>query len=155
MKKLTIITCAFLLPGCGTLNKDKLFSKNIKKETLSQEHSETLAVQQAVNIRDSTYTMMELTIWPKGPFTFSPATGFAGEAFKMEMRGKQSSLVDFSKVTSANRGSNTRLKQEKVSVTKQKEKKVEWEGMSYGGCLLVVVVVVFSFLFFRRRLSFK
>ncbi|RZK54479.1 MAG: hypothetical protein EOO91_15850 [Pedobacter sp.] len=151
MKKVMMITCACLWLGCGTINKDKLFSKNITSESLAMESTQALELQQTINIRDSTSNMMELTIWPKGPFTFSPATGFAGEAFKMEWKGKQSSLVEFNKVTSTSKQATIRLKQKKKSVAKLKQKKVEWEGIRYGVGIWMAVVLAIGIWLVRKR----
>ncbi|RZJ17275.1 MAG: hypothetical protein EON51_17890, partial [Acinetobacter sp.] len=112
MKKLIIIGLAFCSIGCGTLKKDKLFSKHITKETLASEIEETLKVQRSINIRDSSDNNLEFIIWPKGPFTFSPSTGFVGEAFKMEVKGKQARLLELSELTTANKQATTGLTQE-------------------------------------------
>ncbi|RZK37640.1 MAG: hypothetical protein EOO90_24730 [Pedobacter sp.] len=130
-----------------------MFSKSISKESLVTETTERTELQQTINIRDSTSNMMELTIWPKGPFTFSPATGFAGEAFKMEWKGKQSSLIQKSELSSVKRSATTKQKLQKERVVKLKEKQVGWEGMGYGILLLIVVVVVIGVWLLRKRLK--
>ncbi|RZK51207.1 MAG: hypothetical protein EOO91_21150 [Pedobacter sp.] len=145
-----MIICAFLVLGCGSLNKHKLFSKHITKETLASEIEETLKVQRSINIRDSSDNNLEFIIWPKGPFTFSPSTGFVGEAFKMEVKRKQARLLELSELTTANKQATTRLKQAKEAVVKQKEKKVEWEGKSYGLGVLVLAIAVGLWLVWKR-----
>ncbi|RZJ16067.1 MAG: hypothetical protein EON51_18325 [Acinetobacter sp.] len=151
MKKVMMITCAFLWLGCGSINKDKLFSKSINKERVTKESSELIAIQEAINIRDSNDNTMELTIWPKGPFTFSPAAGFTGEAFKMEVKGRQSSLIKKSELSSVKRSATTKQKLQEERVVKLKEKQVGWEGMGYGvGVLAVIVVVIVVWIVWKK-----
>ncbi|RZK51895.1 MAG: hypothetical protein EOO91_20235 [Pedobacter sp.] len=146
-----IIILASWSLGCGSLNKDKLFSKNITSESLAMESTQALELQQTINISDSTSNMMKLTIWPKGPFTFSPAAGFTGEAFKMEVKGRQSSLIKKSELSSVKRSATTKQKLQEERVVKLKEKQVEWEGMGYGiGVLAVIVVVIVVWIVWKK-----
>ncbi|WP_316770985.1 hypothetical protein [Pedobacter frigiditerrae] len=150
MKELMIITCAFLLLGCGTLNKDKLFSKNLTKEVHIEESTKTLAVQQAINIRDSNTNILELTIWPKGAFSFSQAKGFVGEAFKMELKGGQSQLIQSSALLTSKSELAKKRRSQKEILVKLKEKKVDWEGMEHSVWLMVLVVAVGVWLMRKR-----
>ncbi|RYF26686.1 MAG: hypothetical protein EOO42_00945 [Flavobacteriales bacterium] len=153
MKKLMIIALASWSLGCGSLNKDKLFSKGITKETLRKESTETIEVQQTINIKDSSDATMKLTIWPKGPFTFSAANGFAGEAFKMEVKGKHVQLIQKRELTSVKRGSTSKQKLQKESVIKLKEKQVKWEGTGYEvGFLLLVVLAIVAWIVWKKMM---
>ncbi|WP_316786259.1 hypothetical protein [Pedobacter frigiditerrae] len=150
MKKLIVIVLAFWSIGCGTLKKDKLFSKNITKETLASEIEETHRVQRSINSRDSIDNMMQLTIWPKGPFTFSPSMGFVGEAFKMEVQGKHAHLMQQRDVTLDQGAKSTKQQSQKEIVVKLKEKEVEWEGKGYRAWVLVLAVAVGFWLVWKR-----
>ena len=79
-----------LLVGCTMLKKDTLsnrqqnttkFDRNLK-ETVNERSSNRLV------IKDSLNSNAILTIWPQGTFTFSPETGFMGEATQVQMAFK-------------------------------------------------------------------
>jgi len=142
------------LCGCSTLTKDKFAAKSINNEQLTKTIEETTVSHRSIKIKDSSDAIIEFTLLPKGKFKLSPVTGFEGEAFSLSFKGKHSSLIQSKETFSLTKNSVAKMKLQKGSVTKLKEKQLEREGMKYNiGIFLLIAITIAIWYVWKKRVK--
>lgn len=72
----------YCLSGCGLFKNTSKSSKEVEADALVfRIYSDSNSYEE------------EVLIWPKGKFSYSPGTGFFGEAEKVQLKGKGSEAV--------------------------------------------------------------
>lgn len=124
---LCFITMLLPFSGCG------IFQKTTKSSSTLNSGSKVVRFYS-----DSSSYDKEVLIWPKGNFSYSPGTGFFGEAEKVQLKVRGSSGARGSEVTTRQSSA-----EEKVML---KEPKLRW------GLLVLIcgVGIYLSFKFFKK-----
>lgn len=123
----SFILLLLLFCGCG------VFQKTTKNSSTSSSDSKVLRFYS-----DSSSYEKEVLIWPKGEFFYAPATGFFGEAEKLQLKSRGTSGARGSEIKSQQRSAEEKLL--------LKEPKLDWKLL----VLIGVFSVYLSFKFLKK-----
>lgn len=138
--------------GCGTLRKEGFNTKHTTRQSGTQLHTLAAQSQSFQIIKDSAQATVEVTLWPKGSFTYS-ANGFTGEASKVFIKGKTSLWLNQQnqqlRSTTQSHQTKSRVRSTAKQAMQTKEKKLPF--LSIGQILLILLVLALAYWIYRKR----
>ena len=154
-KVIFCITVLYFIMSCGMLKNSTKSSAEESREYANEsalagstDQRQSKESESLIFYSDSTNHAYQVQLWPKGPFKFSAATGFEGEAERMlfsgNLRGSKKSTESVTSKTERtdhaqlNVQSKEKAKSEKTSVLKKTTPSVWWV---IGGLGLLLILV--------------
>lgn len=159
MKTIILLLALFIfLSSCTALKKEtyaNLQQNEVKTESsLKQTRNESLKNQ--LVIQDSLSSGGTLTIWPKGVFTFSPETGFKGEATQVKV-AHQLQQVKFTKAqkeeTLVGQLDSKQQNSVKAKSTLTETRSFKWQTGFYWILLIILGLIGVLYWLFKRLKS--
>ncbi len=152
ISRIMALFCLLSLWSCGTLRKEGFNTKHTTRLSGTQLHTLEAQSQSFQIIKDSTQATVEVTLWPKGSFTYS-ANGFTGEASKVLIKGKTSQWLNQQNQQMRSTKQSSQTKSRVITKSKQavaiKEKKLPF--LSLGKSAVMLLILILGYIVYHKR----
>ena len=149
---LTFAVLAVFLFSCSAARRNVRANRLSAEITSQFEQHEAIHSHTVTFNRDSSVTETTVHLVPKGPFTFSPTTGFSGEAKSLRIVGKTARLSEERKQEQVQQQSSIDAKSKGAVRQVGRTNVTQRVSFVWIGISVLVLLVLWLLYRFRRKL---